>query len=362
MPTPASSAVGAAGRVALALLLASSAAVAQPAAPTAVPSPADALHGIAAARLASRTPEDLEAGLRLFAEAVELDPAHARAHAGLATAASLLALYSVAPASSSFATARIAAAEALRLDPTLPEAHAVAGLVAYLDAWDFAAAERRFTEALRLDPALADAWHWYGMMLYATSRFAESLQAYDRALELAPDSSLFQSKRAVVLAALGRRGDAERELRATLARFPGAAMPRRDLGYLLFADGRAEEGLVMLVWAAELSGGVSTDADLGWGFGRTQRRIEAEGILSHLERASTRSVHALDIALVNAGLERRDPAFRWLEDALSSRDPGLVYLATAPGWEPLRDDGRFEALLDRVGLRAARAAAGGARQ
>ena len=313
---------------------------------------ADALYRVASARLSARTGADLEASFGLFREAAQLDPTHARAHAGAATAASLLALYSIVPPRSAFAAARSSAAEALRLEPELAQAHAAMGLVSYLDAWDFPGAETHLRQALRLDAGLANAWHWYGMLLYATRRFEESLAAYDRALALEPGSSLFRAKRAAVLAAAGRAAGAERELRSAIERFPESALPRRELGYLLVGDGRGEEGVAMLRSAAELSGALATNADLAWGFARTGRRSEAEAILASIERESRRVAPWLDLALVSAGLEWRDEAFGWLGEALGARDPGLVYLATAPGWEPLRDDSRFAALLGRVGLRA----------
>jgi tetratricopeptide (TPR) repeat protein len=344
---------------------------------------AQALHDEATARLATRRTDDLEVSLRLFSEAARSDPSYARAHVGIATAASLLALYSVAPPRPLLATARAAAVEALRLEPELATAHAAMGLVEYLGGWDFAAAESRFHRAIDLDRTSATTWHWYGMLLMATSRFDAALVAYDRAVSFARGSSLFLVKRASVLAAAGRR-EAERELRQVVVRFPDSSLAKRELGYLLIGAGRGEDGLALLRGAAELSGGLLDNADLGWAYARTGRRKEAEAIAARLAktaRAAVRRARAagsapagptperkrssaaaefvspMDPALVYAGLDRRDDAFRWLDAALEIHDPGLVYLATAPGFAPLRDDPRFEALLSAIGLDESIAAA-----
>ena len=56
------------------------------------------------------------------------------------------------------------------------------------------------------------------------------------------------------------------------------------------------------------------------------------------------------VALVHAGLGDRDAAFAWLDRALAARSHWLVWIGLDPRWRSLRDDGRFAALLGRVGL------------
>jgi tetratricopeptide (TPR) repeat protein len=312
---------------------------------------AQSLYQQAETRLATRKAEDLEASLDLFLQAARLDPSHARAHAGAATAASLLALYAVNPPRPLFLTAREQAAAALRLDPQLAPARAAMGLIEYLDGWDFASAESLLREALRLDPSYAAAWHWYGMMLMATSRFDAAIEAFDHAVTLEPTSSLFHAKRAGVVAAAGRAADAERDLRRAVERFPQSSLAHRELGYLLIEEGSVEHGLASLRRAAELSGDVDENADLAWGLARAGRRREAKAIASRLAHPGPGEyVSPLDVAVAYAGLERRDDAFGWLGRAFEIRDPGLVYLATAPAFSTLRQDPRFTALLRRIRL------------
>jgi tetratricopeptide (TPR) repeat protein len=256
-----------------------------------------------------------------------------------------------------FAIARTEATAALRLEPESAPARAAMGLLEYLDDWDFAAAETSLREAVRLDPSYAQAWHWYGMMLMATRRFDESIAAFDRAVALEPQTSLYQAKRAGVLAAAGRAAEAERDLRRAAGRFPQSGLAHRELGYLLIERGRLDQGLASLRRAAELTGGEADNADLGWGLARAGRSGAAEAIVARLLESSEKEfVSPLDLATVYAGLDRRDEAFQWLARAVEIHDPGLVYLATAPAYGPIRDDPRFLALIEKMGL-AGRAAA-----
>jgi len=57
-------------------------------------------------------------------------------------------------------------------------------------------------------------------------------------------------------------------------------------------------------------------------------------------------------AFVNAylGMEDREQAFAWLEQAYQEQSNILQFLRVYPYFDPLRDDPRFKDLLHRVGL------------
>jgi hypothetical protein len=78
----------------------------------------------------------------------------------------------------------------------------------------------------------------------------------------------------------------------------------------------------------------------------------AREILAELtERSKHRYVSSSDFAFVNAGLGERDQAIYWLERACEGRDSNLPFLQVDPCLVNLRTDPRFEALLQRVGLK-----------
>ena len=57
-----------------------------------------------------------------------------------------------------------------------------------------------------------------------------------------------------------------------------------------------------------------------------------------------------EIALVYAGLGKKQEALKWLEESYHAHDVGLVYLKIDPCLDPLRSDPRFDDLVRRVGL------------
>ncbi len=78
----------------------------------------------------------------------------------------------------------------------------------------------------------------------------------------------------------------------------------------------------------------------------TQARLEID-----LKRRKTNYASAVRIAIWYLAHGDSDAAFAWLEKAYQERDPQLVYVFNLyPNFDPVRDDPRFAALAERVGL------------
>jgi len=70
------------------------------------------------------------------------------------------------------------------------------------------------------------------------------------------------------------------------------------------------------------------------------------------ERASIQpeAFPALQLAIVYGEAGDRDAAFRHLDRAVETHDPGLVHIGVGPQWDSLRSDPRFVRYLRRVGI------------
>jgi serine/threonine-protein kinase len=90
------------------------------------------------------TPESLELARRCYEQASELDGAFALPHIGLGLYWVSVMVFGGRPAHEAAPAARAAARRALELDPALPEAHALLGLLAALFDLDWPAAEIHF--------------------------------------------------------------------------------------------------------------------------------------------------------------------------------------------------------------------------
>jgi tetratricopeptide (TPR) repeat protein len=290
----------------------------------------------------TRTREGLVESRLLFQEAVALDPGFADAHAGVADASCLVALYGYEAPSRVMPGAREAAVEAIRLEPSLAKAHASLGLVRYLYEWSFAEAEASFEKAIALDPAYPPAHHRFAMMLMATGRYEESLEQIEKAIALEPESALYDVKRGTILMAAGKLDEAETHLRAVLDRRPQSPLARRELGLLELLRDRPQAASSLLD---------SSEPAYALVLGRLGRTSEARSMLTALRQVeSSGFVSPVDYALIHLGLEEKEAALDELDRAFEMRDAALVYLRTQPALAPLRSEPRFQDILKRMGF------------
>ena len=92
---------------------------------------------------------------------------------------------------------------------------------------------------------------------------------------------------------------------------------------------------------------------LGYAYGVVGRRDEAEKILSDLGiAAEDQYISPHYIAWIYHGLGNRDETFRFLEKAVEDRSPTMFLLRADPVWDSVRDDHRFVAVLEQIGLAA----------
>jgi adenylate cyclase len=141
---------------------------------------------------------------RMFAKAVELDPAFARAYAGIADCDSFLFLHyhENVPIDSILAMS----AQALALDDKLAEAHASRGLaLSLVQRYPDAMAE--FERAIELDPNSFEAHYFYGRACFAQDRQNDAAVQFERAAALKPDDYQSPAMLVMIYRTIGRQQD-----------------------------------------------------------------------------------------------------------------------------------------------------------
>lgn len=131
--------------------------------------------------------------------------------------------------------------EALRLDPTLAEAHANLAYVLERRG-ESAEAEANYRRAIAAAPDDARVHLNYATLLAAQARFDEAEAAYGEALRLDPAVPAAWSNLGALYAGLGRCDEAEACHRRALEIDPGYPPARFNLGYVLLRRGRFGEG------------------------------------------------------------------------------------------------------------------------
>jgi TolB-like protein/tetratricopeptide (TPR) repeat protein len=303
-----------------------------------------------------RTAEGCERAIACFERAIASDPNYVLAYSGLADAHVALGIQGIVLSglspSATFPKARTAIASALSLDEGVAEVYTSLGQVNFFYDWDFTAAESAYRRSIALNPNYATAHHSYAMALTFLNRQAAAMAEIEQARALEPFSPIINANLGRVLYHARRYEEAIAHLEKTLELDPSFVLTHHRLGLAFEANGMYEEATREFTIVQRLSGGGPfATAALGCVYAMSGRRRDAEQLLeSLLETARQQYVAAPLIAEMCIGLGDYDRAFGWLDRGIEERSSVLVGLLVNPRYQPVRDDPRFQRIIERVGL------------
>ncbi len=266
---------------------------------------------------------------RLFAEAIELDPAYALAHAASAHCSAYLYLFHE-PSEDNLRLADESSSRALELAPEVAEAHSARAMTLSTNG-RLEEAEVHFRRALELDPLSFEANHNFARHRFAQGRMEEAVTFFFRAIEADPTAYAPCSICTAALAALGRTSETARLQELTQAR-----VQRRLLRY-------PDDQRALYLGAVNLARDGRTDEALEWA-----ARAEA------LDPQD--AVALYNLACVAAVCGDADAGLRYLESAVRHGYPHLRWIENDADLAALRADPRFGEVV--AGLRGAARAAG----
>jgi serine/threonine-protein kinase len=167
--------------------------------------------------LEKRRPESMPRCKEYFEQAIALDPEFALAHCGYADHFLWLASAGYLPAHEAMPLVREEARKALEIDPSLPEAHAMLGIVAGVYDYDWKEAERCFRMAMAHDPVPPRVHQWYGFFyLLPMGRLEEAVEQIEQELKDDPLNCNTRLILANSLLIVGRLGEAQVEVHKVL--------------------------------------------------------------------------------------------------------------------------------------------------
>ena len=298
----------------------------------------------------ARSSQDLERAIGLFKDAIARDPDFALAHVGLADTYLVLGDYRQMNPAAAYRLARTAADRALKLDPSLAEAHTSSAWLAFALERDWAAAERAFTRALELNPGYATAHQWHGEYLAARGRFDESMAALQRARELDPLSLITTAIHGWIAYLAGRYDEAIALCESVLELNPDFRPARLYRAWTYIEQNRDDDAIREITWLLDKTDSRTVPlATLGRVQARRGNTAGARRVIDELRGLSY--VPSYDIAKVYAALGERDAAFEWLRRADAERNSAVLYVNVDPHFAGLKSDPRFGDLLRDLGLR-----------
>ena len=301
-------------------------------------------------REAVATYSDFTAAMRYFQQAIDIDPDYALAHLGMAYCYTMTVDW-VFPAHEAMPRARAEAEEALRLDPSLAEAHTWLGFVSWWYEHDLPATRQEFETALAMAPENPITQAAYGWFLVSMEETEAGLVASRRAVTLDPLDQEVNAWLGLSFYLARRYDDAIEQLRLTTAMDPDYWFPHAWLGRAFAQVGRYDEASVALLEAKRLEPeNLEIDAAIGRVHADAGYRKGAESVLEHLQNpAPGERVSASYVATVAIGLGDFETAMASLAKASEQREWLVVNWRTDPELDPVRSDPRFDRLLRQAG-------------
>jgi adenylate cyclase len=153
------------------------------------------------------TTKGIEFALKMYSQAIDLDPRFARAYAGIADCSSFLYLYAGSQPEQR-RQADSSSLKAIKLDPDSAEAHSSRGVALSIKK-ALSAAEREFETAIRLDPMLFEAYYFYARDCFAQGKLDKAIRLYEKAGEVNPHDYQAPLLVAQIYSDLGDAGKAE---------------------------------------------------------------------------------------------------------------------------------------------------------
>ncbi len=305
------------------------------------------LRGLAL--LAARGP-GLREARDSFQQATKLDDSYAQAWAELAITDLLLPSYGLDTFAAALPRGEAAAQRALSIDPNLASAHIAVGLAETIR-FHWPEADLAFRRALVLAPGDAEAVNQYAQFLATVGQLQPALREIERAEQLDPLSPIIGVIHAGALSALRRDDAADAQIKKILAahpdfrpaqawaaaqyierkKYPEAKEALRAAGKLIGQNGDAKALLVR---------GIADPA---------QRAAAVKALETSPDNDDIREDKIL-YAFYLVSLGERNRALDELESYADKHDSGFAGWLWNRGFDPLRDEPRFKAVLAKLSL------------
>jgi serine/threonine-protein kinase len=263
----------------------------------------------------------------LLEQAISIDPQFALPYSLLGGCYTMLANSGFSSALEMMPLARAAEEHALRIDPALPEAHAILGVCAGGFEHDWIGAEREWQLAMSREPVSRDVRLWYGNhYLLPIGRLDEAVAAMESALPEDPLNLMYRHHYARGLRHLGRLEEAAAELRGVVDIAPDFPWALETLGALRAQQGMWEEALAFTErahaatpWSSTVMGQLAALLD------RTGDRTRVHALLETLGTGEAYGA-STGLAIFHAIKGDFDRAAEWAARGIAQRFPQQFYV------------------------------------
>lgn len=298
-----------------------------------------------------RSVSDLEKAERLFNTSITLDPAFAPSYVELANCFRVQFLYQRIEKDTAVTRIARLLENAESITPDLPEYFLVKGYVDMFLHFNFESAESNFHRARALNPGSAKAHNHLARLYIYTGKTKEGLRMASESARLDPVSYSNDKSLAKIFLMTHQFENAILRLEECLELSPNDFEATVLMGFALTEVGSYTEALALYDRALRIQSHMETVAMKGYTLAKMGNEKKAQEMVSVLEKAEAKGfVPSSFFAVVYAALNRKKEAFKYLDRALRESYLDLVALRVDPRWHNLRDDDRFDKIIEVLGI------------
>jgi adenylate cyclase len=300
------------------------------------------------------TPGDVLKAIEFYERAISIEPGYAHAYAMAASAYSLMGSRGQMMPDVAFEIVHRYADKALQLDDTIAESHIAKANAFLLYDWKWKEGCEALERAIDLNPAATEAYLLFGLYNIMVGNRGRAVHLLEQAEQIDPLST-------AITLTLGSM--------YTFAHRFDESIKQADK--LLEMDPEMRSAVELKAWATGMSGNWTAALPLfedvhrltkhplkglmGLAFtlGILGRHEEALACIQKLEQRQEEepnSVIDADLAAAWTGLKEYDKTFYYLNQCIDKRMGPVSYFIEYPAFEEIKQDPRYRALKERMGL------------
>jgi serine/threonine protein kinase len=303
--------------------------------------------------LAKVTPESWELAKQCYESAVELDPQFALAHVGLGFYWAVQTNFGRCPPHDAVPAARAAIQRALRIDPALPDAHALSGHLAATYDLDWDAADRHFAFPMAQQVGHPITRPMYGGLEFLRGNIERAIALAERAIEEDPLEVWPHMNLHAYLQGAGRDKDAYAQATRVLELDPNLVVAHvsiahfhADWGQLPEAVAAARQARAVGPWYLDATATLAALLRVCGEEDEARALYQMLGSGKDFGDSRAQAIYYLLCGDVNTGAD-------WTEKAIAERDGSMMYYLRFVVSKGLRASSRWPAIARMMNLPSA---------
>jgi tetratricopeptide (TPR) repeat protein len=274
--------------------------------------------------------ESMQKALEYLNSAIEKEPEWAPLYFGLAQVWLLINQAGYEPPSVAGPKIFENLNRAIELDPELPDAHFLKGLIAHVVEWDWEKSEKEYLKALAVNPSDARSRILYAQLLCVLQRNDEAKMHGKLAYELDSEDQYMKVWYSAILPVFGETSKALKIAEEIVADDPGSYIGNNCIlcpAYLCEEYDKVIEAEKYMLPIFNVTGDEIKEIEMIY---REHGIVRAyEQIMIYLERyAENNPVSFMDMAIRYIIAKQPDKAMKWVEKGYESHDPQMTYITT----------------------------------